>query len=75
MQFFLNALHEMNKRENETVVESNIRFQRVPDKIIDDRGPNGLVVFLYYMNSFDPHFGFLLKEKELIDLEDAKPKD
>lgn len=31
-----------------------------------------LVVFLYCINAFDPHFGFALKEKEFGNLEDSK---
>lgn len=36
--------------------------------------PNNYVVPLYDMNAFVPHFGFSLKEKKPIDLEDAKKR-
>lgn len=74
VQFLLNALDEIKKRENETVTKFNIRFQHMLHKIFDDMRPNDLVVLLCYMNAFDPHFGFALKEEEPSILEDANQK-
>jgi hypothetical protein len=73
-KFLINALYEIKKKENETVNEFNLKFQHVLDKILDEMMLDDLVVLYYYMNAFEPHFGFALKEKEPSFLGDAKQK-
>jgi hypothetical protein len=74
VKFMLNALYEIKKKKNEAVIEFDLRFPHVLDKILDDMRPNDHVVLYYYMNAFEPHFGYALKEKEPNTLDDAKHK-
>jgi len=67
----LDALTSIHKEENETVSEFNTRFSKLYNKIPQNVRPNFDIALLYYFKAFDGSFGFLLREKEVHDLDSA----
>jgi hypothetical protein len=67
-RMLLGNLDEVKNRENETVKEFIMRFQKFIDKIPEDIRPKGGVVLLYCVNAFEGNFGCLLRDKDPKDL-------
>jgi hypothetical protein len=65
----LDEFTSIRKEENETVSEFNTRFSKLYNKIPQNVRPNSDIALLYYFKAFDVSFGFLLREKELHDLD------
>ena len=62
------ALQQIQKVRHESVIEFNVRFQKVLGRIPDDAKLAEIVTLTFYLNAFDPQFGLSLKEKEPKDL-------
>jgi hypothetical protein len=60
------------KKENETMKEFDIRFDKLYDKIPADLRPPAATVCVLYMNAFEGQFAFLLKYKAPYTLAKAK---
>lgn len=50
--------HEIKKKENETLREFNMKFQKLLDKTPQDIIPKVKAILLYYTNAFEANFGF-----------------
>lgn len=62
------ALQQVKKVKHETIIEFNLRFQRMLDKILVAAIPANVATLTFYLNAFDLQFGLSLKEKEPKDL-------
>jgi hypothetical protein len=62
----------IKKNENETMSEFDNRFDRLYSHIPKDLCPADATVHLLYVNAFDEQFCFILKEKNLTTLAQAK---
>ena len=68
----MNHLFEIKKKENETIHELNIRFDKIVSNIPQELRPTEQVVCILYLNAFDGWLGLNLKEKNLDDLKTAQ---
>lgn len=68
----LTDFKEVKKKEDETIMEFNTRFQKLIDKIHKDIRPQENVALLYYVNAFEGNFGLLLRDKVPKDLKEAQ---
>ena len=49
----INIFYQIKKRENETLMRFNLRFQRTLDKILDNAKLAKVVILTFYLNAFD----------------------
>jgi hypothetical protein len=71
-RILINRIHKIKKKENETVREFNIKFQKLLDKIPQDIKPKNKAIPLYYTNAFEGPFGFYLRDKSPSTLKAAQ---
>ena len=67
----LTAILQVKKKESENIIEFNMRFQRMLDKIPNDVKPADIVILTFYLNAFESQFGLSLKKEEPKNLQDA----
>lgn len=48
------SIYQIKKKENETLIKFNMRFQRTLGKIPSNVNPTDIVVLTFYLNVFDP---------------------
>ena len=58
----------IKKRENETVHEFNIRFDKTVGNIPEEIKPKDQAIIIHYLNAFEGWLGYHLKDKNLNDL-------
>lgn len=68
------ALQQIKKVRHESVIEFNVRFQKLLGRIPDNAKLAEIVTLTFYLNAFDPQFGLSLKEKEPKYMQDAMEK-
>ena len=71
-KFLLHHLFDIKKRENETIHEFNLRFDKTVGNIPKEIRPKDQVIIIHYLNAFDGWLGFNLKDKNLNDLKTAQ---
>jgi hypothetical protein len=71
-RMLLAQFNQIKKKENETVKEFDIRFDKLYDHISTDLRPPTTIVRVLYMNAFEGQFAFLLKDKAPDTLAKAK---
>ena len=72
-RFLLNQLFEVKKKENETIHEFNIRFDKLVSNVPQDLRPTAQAILILYLNAFEGWFGGLnIKEKIPNDLKTAQ---
>jgi hypothetical protein len=53
----------MKKKENETVKEFDVKFEKLLQQIPNNLRPGKEHLLFLYINAFPGHFGFMLKER------------
>ena len=71
-KFLLHQLFDIKKRENETVHEFNLRFDKTIGNILDEIRPKDQAIVIHYLNAFDDWLGFNFKDKNPNDLKTAQ---
>ena len=71
-RFLLNQLFEIRKKENVTVQEFNLRFDRIVASVPDTIRTKDQALLNHYLNTFDGCLGYHLKEKNPADLKIAQ---
>lgn len=61
-KFLLRQLDDVKKKDNEDVLEFNIRFKKIVEKIPDDVKPPKKTITLHFMNAINTTFSFMLKQ-------------
>jgi hypothetical protein len=64
--------HEIKRKYNEYLKKFDQRFDKLVEQIPDDLKPRDGVILLQYTNAFDGQFGFMLIDKFLKNLKQAK---
>ena len=68
----MHQLFDIKKRENVTVHEFNMRFDKTVGNITDEIRPKDQAIVIHYLNAFDGWLGFNLKDKNPNDLKIAQ---
>ena len=71
-RFILNQSFEVKKKENETIHEFNVRFDKLVSNFPQDLRPIEQAILILYLNAFEGWFGLNLKEKNFNDLKTAQ---
>ena len=67
-RLLLNELHDIKKKESETIRQFNLRFQKLVDNFPKDIKPKAGAILLYYINALEGNFGFYFRDKKPKDL-------
>lgn len=70
-EFALHEIISIKKEYNESVVDFNKRFNRVPNKIPNRMKPVPEVSILYYINAYDSETNYELRTRNPKDLQDV----
>ena len=62
-RMLLTQLHEIKKKENETVKEFDDRFRKFVNNVLEKIRPSNDALILYCTNAYDGHFGLMLRDK------------
>ena len=65
-------MFEVKKKENETIHEFNLRFDKLVSNVLQDLRPTAQAILILYLNAFEGWFGLNLKEKNPNDLKTAQ---
>jgi hypothetical protein len=68
-RFQLVALTTSHKKENETVVEFNTKFNSVVKSLHNDVKPSDLAILIYYIEAFEGEMRYALRDKDPQTLE------
>ena len=60
-RFLLNQLFEVKKKENKTIHEFNVRFDKLVSNVPQDLRPTQQAILILYLNAFEGWFGMNLK--------------
>ena len=71
-KFLLHQLFDIKKKENETVHEFNIRFDKTVGNIPEEIKPKDQAIVIHYLNAFEGWLGYHLKDKNPNDLKIAQ---
>jgi hypothetical protein len=71
-RFHLVALTTSHKKENETVVEFNTKFNNMVKILHNDVKPSDLVILIYYIEAFEGEMRYALRDKDPQNLEVAQ---
>ena len=71
-KFLLHQPFDIKKRENETIHEFNLRFDKTVGNITDEIRPKDQAIIIHYLNAFDSWLGYNLKDKNPNDLKTAQ---
>ena len=62
-KFLLHQLFDIKKKENETVHEFNIRFDKTVGNIPEEIKPKDQAIVIHYLNAFEGWLGYNLNDK------------
>jgi hypothetical protein len=68
----LTQLHEIKKKENETVKEFDDRLRKLVDNVTNKIRPSDDAILMHYTNAYDRHFGLMLRDKFSTTLESVQ---
>jgi HSP90 family molecular chaperone len=68
-RLMLTQLHEMKKKDSETIKDFDERFDKLLKDFPPNLKPNDDTILLHYTNAFEGKFGFLLRDKSPTTLE------
>ena len=71
-KFLLHQLFDIKKKENETVHEFNIRFDKIVGNIPEEIKPKDQAIVIHYLNAFEGWLGYHLKDKNPNDLKNSQ---
>ena len=71
-KFLLHQLFDIKKRENETVHEFNIRFDKTIGNITEEIKPKDQAIVIHYLNAFEGWLGYHIKDKNPNDLKTSQ---
>jgi len=71
ISFILRNFTDINKKENETVLEFNTRFPKAYHRIPTTLRPNTDYALISYLEKFDGNLGALIRQKEPTTLDVA----
>jgi ribonuclease HI len=71
-RFQLAALHTIQKKENETMVEFNTRFNNIVKSLHKDIKPPDAAILIHYTEAFEGEMRYALRDKEPQDLDAAQ---
>jgi ribonuclease HI len=71
-RFQLAALTTIQKKENETVVEFNTKFNNLVKGLHRDIKPSDAAILIYYIDAFEGEMRYALRDKEPQDLQTAQ---
>jgi ribonuclease HI len=71
-RFQLAALHTIRKKENETMVEFNTRFNNIVKSLHKDIKPPDAAILIHYTEAFEGEMRYALRDKEPQDLDAAQ---
>jgi hypothetical protein len=71
-RFQLNALMNIRKKENETMVEFNTKFNNLVKNIHRDIKPKDAAILIHYLDAFEGEIRYALVDKEPQNLEAAQ---
>jgi hypothetical protein len=71
-RFQLAALTTIQKKENETVVEFNTKFNGLVKGLHRDIKPSDAAILIYYIDAFEGEMRYALRDKEPQDLQTAQ---
>jgi hypothetical protein len=71
-RFQLAALTTSHKKENETVLEFNTKFNSVVKSLHNDVKPSDLAILIYYIEAFEGEMRYALRDKDPQTLEAAQ---
>jgi ribonuclease HI len=71
-RFQLAALHTIRKKENETMVEFNTKFNNIVKSLHKDIKPPDAAILIHYTEAFEGEMRYALRDKEPQDLDAAQ---